>query len=107
MLVSLPLPEYLKCAVNAHGFFHHKLGCQAVNLIFHSTGGSRHLAGMQAHMTFLDAFGSQGTQRCQVLSQTYCGNDFAQFCYRLYPHQLEVCFGCRMHFGSPTNNSQG
>jgi hypothetical protein len=41
--------------------------------------GSRHLAGMQGHMSALDAFGRKGAQGAQVLRQTDRDDHFSQF----------------------------
>ncbi len=62
---------------------------------------------MQAHVPALDAFGSQGAQRGQVLRQPHRSHDLGQFCCTVHAHQLQRRLGCGVDLGGPSHRPHG
>jgi hypothetical protein len=59
---SLHRFQYFFRSINSNRFLSHHLGGHLIDLVAGGSGGDGNLAGVQAHMAFLDALGGQGAQ---------------------------------------------
>ena len=78
-----------------------------LDLIVGCAGGDGNLAGVQAHVAFLDADRRQGFDGRQVLRQANTGQNHGQFRRRLDAHEFHGDFGGGVDFGGALETAGG